>query len=205
MPAIAVFEVMRNTSDPSRRYAGLAAQRVSSAPDGYRQPEHFGYDFRDWVSPYTKGANTRGGIALVLQDWASEDGLKGGPDERIAELGRNPGIRTNKVLEALLNRILGLSLSEVYATNAFPFVKRGGMSSPIPQKTVYATARRFLLPELEIAEPRVIIALGSVARRTLESAGITCIHVPHPAARIGGLVAHEQAWRSALAGKVPIS
>ena len=192
---------MRNAGGSVKKYADLAALRVSSAPEGYLQPEHFGYDFRDWVSPYTKGANRRGGIALVLQDWASEEGLKGGRNERIAELGRNPDIRTNKVLEELLRRILGLSLNVVYATNAFPFVKQGKMSSAIPQRTVNAMAGRFLVPELKIAEPQVVLALGSVARRTLEGVGIACIHVPHPAARIGGLTAHERAWRAALAGR----
>ena len=106
----------------------LAQSRVQARWPGYQQPEDFGYDFRDWVSPYTKPACTLGGIALVLQDWASADGLRGGPVPDIQEYGRTRGLRTNKVLESLLDRV-SLALADVYATNAFPFIKRGGMSN----------------------------------------------------------------------------
>jgi len=179
-------------------YFELAAKRVSSAPDGYMQPEQFGYDFRSWVSPYTKGACKPGSIALVLQDWASEDGLRGGPNPRIAELGRDPCKRTNKVLEDLLHRFFGVSLKDVYATNAFPFVKPGAMAAPIPQHLVNETVRQFARRELELAAPSRILALGRVAHQALQSSGVPCIHVPHPAARIGNLAAHERAWCAAL-------
>src|SRR4051812_22739203 len=111
-----------------KEYRDLALLRVQTRWPGYQQPEDFGYDFREWVSPYTKTACALGGIALVLQDWASADGLYGGPDPDIQEYGRSRGLRTNKVLELLLRRVLGLALADVYATNAFPFIKPGGMS-----------------------------------------------------------------------------
>lgn len=106
-------------------YRELARSRVQARWHGYQQPEDFGYDFREWVSPYTKTACTIGGIALVLQDWASADGLRGGPVPDIQEYGRTRGLHTNKVLEALLGRLFGLALADVYATNAFPFIKPG--------------------------------------------------------------------------------
>lgn len=195
---------MGTVADQSEVYRELASQRSRQAPDGFKQPEDFGYDFREWISPYTKGANRPNGIALVLQDWASEDGLKVGWNSEIARLGRNPKIKTNKVLEVLLQRVLDVSLTDVYATNAFPFVKPGGMSSPISQKLVDSTVRTFLLRELEIASPRVVLALGNVAHESLRRAGISSIHVPHPAARIGSIAVHENRWRCALSGVEPL-
>jgi hypothetical protein len=94
-------------------------------------PEDFGYDFRDWVSPYTKTACRLGSVAVVLQDWASADGLRAGPDPEVQEYGRTRGLRTNRMLEALLGRVFGLTLAEVYATNAFPLRQiRGYVECP---------------------------------------------------------------------------
>src|SRR5262245_634701 len=129
-------------------YRDLARARVAARWPGYQQPEDFGYDFRDWVSPYTKSACRLGGIALVLQDWASADGLAGGPDPEIQKYGRKPSLRTNVVLSKLLRRIWGLSLAEVYATNAFPFIKGGSMSNRLPLRDVAKAAQLFAAVEL---------------------------------------------------------
>ena len=191
-----------------KAYRDLAADRASFAPCDYGQPEDFGYDFYDWVSPYTKGANRYGGVAVVLQDWASADGLPRQPDPEIQELGRKQTLRTNVVLEKLLCRVLGLSLSDVYATNAFPFVKPGGMSSPVPQWLVNCAASYFLRQELELAAPEFVLALGGVAFRSLQAVPCTsfhCIKLPHPAARIGDLGAHEARWRGAIPVHVQVS
>lgn len=52
-------------------------------------------NFAPGVSPYTKGANSPGGFAFVLQDWASEDGLRTfNPD--IQTIGRTPGLLTTE-------------------------------------------------------------------------------------------------------------
>ena len=179
-------------------YSELARSRVQARWPGYQQPEDFGYDFRDWVSPYTKTACTLGGIALVLQDWASADALRGGPVPDIQEYGRTRGLRTNKVLESLLDRVFGLALADVYATNAFPFIKRGGMSNAIPFGDVVKAVRLFAAAELAIVRPTMVIAVGAVAHAALERVGISSIRVPHPAARIGNGGAHELAWRKAL-------
>jgi len=194
---------MNRSAEPSS-YVELAAQRVACAPSGYKQPEDFGYDFRDWVSPYTKGACKPGGVALVLQDWASEDGLLRNPHPRIPDLGRNPTLRTNEVLQELLERVLGLNLSDVYATNVFPFVKPGGMSSPVPQRLVNSTALQFTAREIRFASPNIVLALGVVAQAALQNAGVPCVKLPHPAARIGAVSAHERFWRNALAAQLSV-
>jgi hypothetical protein len=179
-------------------YLALAEERASAECSPHRQPEDFGYDFRTWVSPYTKGAHTCGGLALVLQDWASVEKLTGGPRADIQLYGRLPTLRTNVRLEALLIRIFGTTLSGVYATNAFPFVKQGSMSAPLRQCEVLRSVRQFTYKELRIAEPRIVLALGSVAYKAISYAGIECVRVPHPAARIGTLEVLESHWRAAL-------
>lgn len=183
-------------------YRALAAERVAEECAPYKQPESFGYNFRKWVSPYTKGAHHLGGYAIVLQDWSSSEGLAGGPDPSVQRHGRTVNLRTNRVLEALLANVLHCTLSQVYATNAFPFIKAGPMSARIPQSDVLRVVRKFTLRELEIAQPKLVFALGKVPFLALSSAGIKCIRLPHPAARIGNFSAHESAWRKALRGHV---
>jgi hypothetical protein len=124
-------------SMPSQ-YLSLARERAQSRAGPYRQPEEFGYDFREWVSPYTKGAHRLGGLALVLQDWSSTDALSAGFDPSIQEHGRNVRLLTNTRLEAILARVFDLQLTDVYATNVFPFVKPGGISASIPREDVLA-------------------------------------------------------------------
>jgi restriction system protein len=179
-------------------YEKLAAVRLQRVPDGYCQPENFGYDFRGWVSPYTKGAHKCGGIAIVLQDWASADFLAAAHDPRIAALGRDPDRITNSRLEQLLRNVLGLELSAVYATNVFPFVKPCGMSAPIPQRLANRTALEFTKPELDLARPAQVLALGRVAQRALRSVEVRCVDLPHPAARRLDLGDHERIWCQAL-------
>ena len=178
-------------------YLALAAVRATAECTPYKQPEAFGYEFASWVSPYTKGAHRMGGLAFVLQDWASEEGLREfNPDIQLH--GRTPELLTNLRFEKLLNRVFGLALAEVYVTNAFPFVKTGSMSAAIPARDVRDAARRFLLPELQLVKPTRVFALGAVASMALNECGTACIRLPHPAARIGSLERHESVWRAAL-------
>ena len=192
--------VMNHIPSLPRAYKALAARRSMSAPDGYLQPECFGYEFREWVSPYTKGACTPGYVMLILQDWASERALSDGINPDIAALGRDPRRRTNLRLEQLLMEVLGFSLRDVYATNVFPFVKPGCMSAPVPQDLVNKMAEVFTAKEVVIAKPMLVITLGAVAHRALHALKIKHIPVPHPAARIGGIESHKTAWVAALAG-----
>jgi uracil-DNA glycosylase len=183
-------------------YLALAMARSATEWSPYLQPEDFGYDFREWVSPYTKGAHHIGGVALVLQDWASEEGLRKAHDPAIQAIGRSVKRRTNQVLECVLGRVFGLSIAQVYATNAFPFVKPNGMSSHIRKTDVQRSVEQFTRQELKLARPTQVISLGAAAFDSLQAAGIPSIKVPHPAARIGSIDAHESAWRKAL-GRAP--
>src|SRR5206468_6508914 len=93
-------------------YLALAEERRSTRCAPHGQPEDFGYDFANWVSPYTKGAHAIGGVMLVLQDWASKEGLCHTYHPQVQLLGRMPQLLTNRRLEVLLQRVLGLSLGD---------------------------------------------------------------------------------------------
>jgi uracil-DNA glycosylase len=174
-------------------YLRLAKERASRCPDPYRQPEDFGYQFGEWVSPYTKGAHRFGGIALVLQDWASSCGLSGPHDPRIQYLGRDPSLLTNRVLEHLLWRSFRVRLVETYATNIFPWVKPGGMSARIPMSDALHAAKLFAAKELELVQPSKVLALGRLPAMLLRRLGISCVRLPHPAARIS-TAAKVEVW-----------
>lgn len=178
-------------------YLDLARKRVETVWPPYKQPEDFGYDFKDWVSPYTKGANRDGGIAIVLQDWASADGLEGGPDPSIQAHGRKPSLLTNRRLEAALDAAFGLTLAETYVTNVFPFVKAGGMSSIIPASDVRRAAKIFTKVELKLAEPKIVFALGKRTQDALESARVEFMPLPHPAARGMSTESYCLKWKEA--------
>ena len=79
-------------------YARLAAKRITTHWGDYCHPEDYGYDFREYVSPYTKGAgNPESSVMIVLQDWASHEGLVSrGLDPEIVKLGRDPSLLTNR-------------------------------------------------------------------------------------------------------------
>ena len=148
-------------------YLKLAQKRVETHWPPYKNSEDFGYDFRTWVSPYTKGAHSFDGIAVVLQDWASDDGLTQGLEREVEQVGRAVNRLTNRRLEKLLLNVLGLRIAETSATNVFPFVKPGGMSSGVPQRHMDLTASRFTVHELKMAKPRMILALGRKTHNAL--------------------------------------
>lgn len=181
-------------------YRALALKRSSTRFNGYKQPEDFGYDFREWVSPYTKGAHMMGHIALVLQDWSSEDTLKAGVNPDVLELGRTRTLRTNIRLERLLRSILGISFEETYTTNIFPFIKPGGISASIPKRDVLQTARTFAKLELEIVNPTKILALGKVPSSVMQEIGVKCVCLPHPAHRGYSFEEHQRIWDRLLGG-----
>lgn len=179
-------------------YLQLAAERVATSWEPYLHPEDFGYDFREWVSPYTKTAHAKGSVAIVLQDWASADGLNKGFEPEIQKHGRMPWLLTNKRLDETLRRVFGLEIGDVYATNAFPFIKPGGMSAGIPLRDVVKAIEQLTVPELELVQPTVVLALGSLTHKSLDRAGVAAVHLPHPAARGMSMDDHEQAWRTAI-------
>jgi hypothetical protein len=54
-------------------------------------------------------------------------------------------------------------LKDTYATNVFPFVKRGSMDAPIPPAVLTRAATVFAIPQIEIVAPRFAICLGKAA------------------------------------------
>lgn len=179
-------------------YVALARKRVETDWPPFQQPEDFGYDFRDWVSPYTKGANQMNGIAIVLQDWASADGLQGPLDGDVQRIGRTRSLLTNRRLENALKTSLGLRLDQTFATNVFPFIKPGGMSANLRLKDLVSSAESFTKKELEIVQPKTIVALGVQVQKALGRAGIDAIALPHPAARGMSGQDYCELWQNAL-------
>ena len=118
----------------------------------------------EFVSPYTKSAgNVDANVMVLLQDWASEDVLAGPflPDR--VEHGYDPARGTNRRLKQRLSTHLGLELKDIYATNVFPFVKRGAQNAPVPMRDLVRVAREFALPQIEIVSPILAICLGRAA------------------------------------------
>lgn len=115
----------------------------------------------DFVSPFTKAAgNVNAKVMVVLQDWSSDEELQQGLDEETRRLGYDPGQPTICNLKRLLRATFGLSLSAIYGTNLFPFVKSGGVSTRIPSADLITAAREFAIPQINIVQPRLVIALG---------------------------------------------
>ncbi len=185
-----------------KEYLELAEKRVEadlghySKP--YSQPEDYGYDFKNWVTPYTKGANVIGGIAIILQDWTSSEAISGGVDNEIQEYGRTLELGTSKKLEHLLNKFFNLKIEDTYATNVFPFIKEGKISEHIPIGDIRKSANIFLKREIEIVKPNLILALGNLAYSGLKSIDVDFVDLPHPAARIGSIEKHEKIWSRKL-------
>lgn len=115
----------------------------------------------DFVSPYTRSAgNVDAEVMVMLQDWASDEALRGAVLEERVRLGHDPGRITNKRLKELLARHFGMGMAEVYATNLFPFIKRGAMSSAIPFRDLVRAAQEFAWPQVKIVRPRTLVCLG---------------------------------------------
>ena len=115
----------------------LGRKRVGSCPAGYFNvgSYHDGAYETEFVSPYTKSAcNLFSPIVLLLQDWLSNDKLSGPLIADAVSIGRIPSLPTNRNLDSLLDRHFSCELSDVFATNLFPYIKPAGLSAAIPQK-----------------------------------------------------------------------
>jgi uracil-DNA glycosylase len=151
----------------------LAKLRQATQWPGYKSIADYGngaYEC-DFVSPYTKTAgNVDAEVMVLLQDWSSDEELSRGLDESTRRLGYTPTQPTSCNLERLLKNHFGLSLSNIYGTNLFPFVKPGAVSSPIPDRDLIRAAREFALPQIGIVSPRLVICLGLVTFDALRRA-----------------------------------
>lgn len=143
-----------------QQLARLAAKRQQTTWKGFGNLKDYGYEC-DFVSPYTKSAgNVNAHVFLLLQDWSSADTLLKGPNETIAKLGYTPDLPTNKRLHRLLGDHFKLDRAATYATNLFPFIKRGGISARIPHRYLRKAAVEFAWPQIAVVKPKLVIALG---------------------------------------------
>jgi hypothetical protein len=122
---------------------------------------HDGKYESEFVSPYTNSAqNANSQIVILLQDWSSEERLKGEFREESAKLGYTPKLPTNRNLKRLLFETFNRQLYEVFVTNVFPFIKKGSISSHIPQKDYNKAFSEFCYPQIEIVSPKLVICCG---------------------------------------------
>jgi len=141
----------------------LARKRAHARPVGYKGIDEYhggAYDC-EHVSPYTKSAgNVDSPVVFVLQDWSSDTFLHRPLREDVVALGYSPELPTNKNLIRLIREHFGLELADVYVTNLFPFVKPGGISNTIPLPLLAWSATEFLLPQIRIVRPKVVVTFG---------------------------------------------
>jgi uracil-DNA glycosylase len=167
----------------------LALEQLARMRQGDRLEPHktlgeihggfYDFDFEDarfqrdppFIVPWTKSArNLDAQVMLIAQDWASEDFLNKPKDERQKCLGHDPKLATNINLFKLLSEQLGMSFGETYATDIFPFVKRGAMSAAIPAKDLQYCAIKYAIPQIEIVKPKLVICIGGSAYNALRRA-----------------------------------
>ena len=163
---------MLELPDKTSRLAYLAQQRRSSGAgtkqDGYsfdyKRIEDFCPWLRDcpWVSPLALTANNvNSDLMIVGQDWAGERYLaRRGNANRLGP-GYDGKLRSNKTLAKLLTEAFDRKFGDVFATNAFVFVKPGGMSGSIPVADLRLSARTYTLQELAVVRPKLAICLGA--------------------------------------------
>jgi restriction system protein len=141
----------------------LAQKRKTTSWIGYGQigDYHDGAYECDFVSPITKSAgNVDAEIFILLQDWSSDEPLLRPLNPDDVRYGLTPTWPTNKKLIELLRYHFGLMLKDVYATNLFPFIKRGDASSSIPMRDLVQAAQEFALPQIRIVRPKLVVCLG---------------------------------------------
>lgn len=159
--------------DKTRGLIALAKKRQSTRWPGYTDIgdyHHGAYECLH-VSPYTKAAgNVDAKVMVMLQDWTSHDVIIRELDPFVVKNGYTENFPTNKKLKMLLKEHFGLSLSDTYATNLFPFVKPGGISTPINRLDLLRAAKEFVLPQIEIVQPVIVICLGLVTFNALREA-----------------------------------
>jgi hypothetical protein len=147
-----------------QRRESAAGTRENGYSRDYKHIEifHAGYYDNDWPSPWTRSAcNVDSPIVLVGQDWASERFLSRSPDAEMASLGHDPNLPTNKNLKYLLREAFGRELSDVFATNAFLFIKSDSMGTRIPLKDLQRSVETYTLHELQIVQPKMVLCLGT--------------------------------------------
>jgi len=140
---------------------------LSTLENRYQQPEYLGcgLNFKDYVSPWSKGANNVDSkILLVAQDWSSADRLKAATErelEDIRKYGQLRSLPTNKNIRCLLEEHFKIGFEDCFATNAFVFLKQGSISAKIPASDLRASITDYALPQVEIVKPKLVLCLGA--------------------------------------------
>ena len=156
-------ERMRSLVDKRRREVWPGYTRIADYHDGIYEAEH--------VCPYSKSAcNLDARIMVMLQDWISHDAISAPVDENMVRHGQLPHLPTNRNLKRLLLQTFGLSLGETFATDLFPFIKPGGMSTYIPTRDLRRAAREYGLPQIEIVSPELVVCIGLATFNAVRSA-----------------------------------
>jgi hypothetical protein len=156
-----VFEFL--TMNKRTNLKALGRKRKRSRWPGYKSiGQYFGGRYEcDYVSPYSKTAgNFDSEIMIVLQDWSSDNALRTTFHSDCAQYGYGLNVPSNENLILLLKTHYNCSLSDIYGTNLFPFIKLGGMSSSIPRQDLRRAALDFAIPEIKIVRPKLVICLG---------------------------------------------
>jgi hypothetical protein len=141
----------------------LGTLRKQSCYSGYLPISHFhnGKYESEFVSPYTNSAaNVDSWIVILLQDWSSENSLARSFDAETAKIGHTLRFPTNRNLKAILETVFSLRLEQIFATNVFPFIKRGSMSSPIPSYDINKAFTDFCFPQIQIVRPKLVVCCG---------------------------------------------
>ena len=159
--------------------ATLARNRQEAQRSGYRNigDYHGGAYECLHVSPYTKSAgNVDADIMVLLQDWTSDEFIRGPLGAGVVALGYTEGLPTNKNLSRLLREHFNVSLGETFATNLFPFIKPGDMGQRIPQRDLVQAGIEFALPQVRIIKPKLMICLGLQTYNAIrQSCGERCV------------------------------
>ncbi len=153
---------MKTTEQKRKELFQLAKRRKKDRlpPHAFLAEFHCGFYECDHVSPWSISAcNVNAEVMLIGQDWTSSDSLEQKRDEDRRRLGQSNSKPTNINLREFLG-YMGLQFCETYATNVFPFIKRGNRSAGIPSGDLKYCAKTYTLPEIEIVSPRMAICLG---------------------------------------------
>lgn len=181
---------------------------------------HDGYYECPFVSPLTISAqNVNASLMLILQDWSSSDALNGPKHEETKRLGLTYNFPTNRTLRRLLQH-MNLDFQSTYATNLFPFIKRGALNANISTGDMNNCARRYAIPQIKIIAPKMVLCLGKATFDAVRSElgwpailwknacypqfrtllnNIEIFGVPHPGSRgiqnAGGMPEVQKIWK----------
>lgn len=167
-------------SDSDKRAQLRALAKLRSRPTAGTRRDGFSQDYRRieelcpwlgdcaWVSPLAITAkNVHSDLMIIGQDWAGERYLtrRGDPDR--LRSGYDAKLQTNITLASLLKEAFTREFDQVFATNAFVFIKPGGMTGSIPAGDLRHSTKTYTLREIAIVRPMMVICLGADAYNAL--------------------------------------